>query len=137
MREIRDTQMRLEFYKSESKLSKKLEKVSEILDKNISFLERISEDFKAKKESNARAKGMTVEQVVRVAIIKQMYQLGYEKLYNELNDNLSYRSFVKIHEGMVPKRMTLNEKIKPGEVEAKVYKENLEDYLESLKIIIR
>ncbi len=76
MRAIRDTQLRLEFYKSESGLSKKLEKVSEVLDKDISFLEKIAQDFKTKKETKAGAKGMTVEQAVRVAIIKQMYQLG-------------------------------------------------------------
>ena len=66
--------------------------MSEILDKNTGFLEEIAHDFKTKKESKAGAKGMTVEQAVRVAIIKQMYQLGYKRLYNELNDNLSYRS---------------------------------------------
>ncbi len=112
MRAIRDAHLRLEFYKSESGLSKKLEKVSEILDKDISFLEKIAQDFKTKKESKAGAKGMTVEQAVRVAIIKQMYQLGYKRLYNELNDNLSYRSFIKIHEEKVPKKMTLNDNIK-------------------------
>ncbi|MFQ5965158.1 MAG: ISNCY family transposase [Candidatus Scalinduaceae bacterium] len=112
MRAIRDAQLRLEFYKSESGLSKKLEKVSGILDKDISFLEKIAQDFKTKKETKAGAKGMTVEQAVRVAIIKQMYQLGYKRLYNELNDNLSYRSFIKIHEEKVPKKMTLNDNIK-------------------------
>jgi len=112
MRKIRDRQSRLEFYKSESKLSKKLGKISEILDKDISFLEKIAQDFKTKKESKAGVKGMTVEQAVRVAIIKQMYQLGYRRLYNELNDNLSYRSFIKIHEEKVPKEMTLNDNIK-------------------------
>ena len=112
MRAIRDAQLRLEFYKSESGLSKKLEKVSEILDKNISFLKKIAQDFKTKKKSKAGAKGMPVEQAVRVAIIKQMYQLGYKRLYNELNDNLSYRSFIKIHEEKVPKKMTLNDNIK-------------------------
>ena len=112
MRAIRDAQLRLEFYKSESGLSKKLEKVSEILDKDISFLEKIAQDFKTKKKSKAGAKGMPVEQAVRVAIIKQMYQLGYKRLYNELNDNLSYRSFIKTHEEKVPKKMTLNDNIK-------------------------
>ncbi|RZV60257.1 MAG: ISNCY family transposase, partial [Candidatus Scalindua sp. SCAELEC01] len=32
--------------------------------------------------------------------------------YDELNDNISYRRFAKIHEGEVPKKMTLNENIK-------------------------
>ena len=112
MREICDSQLRFEFYQSNSKMSKKLEKMSEILQNDRSFLEKIAEDFKTPKKSPAGAKGMTVEQVVRTAILKQLCQLGYEGLYDELNDNISYRRFAKVHEGMVPKKMTLNENIK-------------------------
>jgi IS5 family transposase len=93
-------------------MSKKLEKISEILEKDMSFLETVSENFKTQKKSSAGAKGMTVEQVIRVALLKQLRQLSYAKLYDELNDNISYRRFAKIHEGEVPKKMTLNENIK-------------------------
>ena len=55
---------------------------------------------------------MTIEQVVRVAILKQLRQLGYEDLHDELSDNISYRRFAKIHEGEVPGKSTLNENIK-------------------------
>jgi len=144
--------MRLEFYQSNSKMPKKLEKISEVLQKDMSFLEKVAKDFKTLPElrstlkmlsapticsprqrrpnrcsstpafappkagrtkgSSAGAKGMTIEQVVRVAILKQLRQLGYEELYDELNDNISYRRFGKIHEGEVPKKITLNENIK-------------------------
>jgi len=77
----------------------------EILQKDRSFLEKIAEDFKTPKR-------MPVEEVVRVAILKQLCQLGYEKLYDCLNDNISYRRFTKIHDGMIPKKATLNENIK-------------------------
>jgi len=112
MRAICDTQLRLEFYQSNSKMSKKLEEISAILQKDMSFLEKVAEDFKTPKGSPAGAKGMTIEQVVRVAILKQLRQLGYEELFDELSDNISYRRFAKIHEGEVPKKMTLNENIK-------------------------
>ena len=113
MREICDMQMRFEFYQSKSKLSKKLEKISEILEKDKSFLKKVSEDFKTPKGSKAGAKGMTIEQVVRVGILKQMCKLGYERLYDELDDNISNRKFTKIHEGMeVPKKTALNLNIK-------------------------
>ncbi len=112
MRVICDTQLRLEFYQSSSKMSKKLEKISDILQKDMSFLEKVAGDFKTPKGSPAGAKGMTIEQVVRVAILKQLRQLGYEELFDELNDNISYRRFAKIHEGKVPKKMTLNDNIK-------------------------
>jgi transposase, IS5 family len=112
MRTICDTQLRFEFYQSDSKMSKKLEKISYILQKDRNFLEKIAEDFKTPKRSPAGAKGMTIEQVVRTAILKQFRQLGYDELYDELNDNISYRRFAKIHEGLVPKKSTLNENIK-------------------------
>ena len=112
MRVICDTQLRLEFYQSNSKMSKKLQKISDILQKDMSFLEKVAGDFKTPKGSPAGAKGMTIEQVVRVAILKQLRQLGYEELFDELNDNISYRRFAKIHEGKVPKKMTLNDNIK-------------------------
>ena len=59
---------------------KKLEKISEILERNTcpygylkkeNVLMKIAEDFKTKNGSHAGAKGMTMEQVVRVAILKQ------------------------------------------------------------------
>lgn len=112
MRVISDKQMKLEFYQSNSKMSKKLEKISEILEKDISYLKKVAENFKTPKNSSAGAKGMSVEQVVRVAILKQLRQLSYSELSDELSDNISYRRFVKIHEGKVPGRMTLNDNIK-------------------------
>ena len=112
MREMQDRQLRLEFYQSDSKMSKKLEKASVILEKDESFLEKIAEDFKTKRGSKAGAKGMTIEQVIRIAILKQMSQLSYDKLYDELSDNISYRRFAKIHDCKVPKKTALNENIK-------------------------
>ena len=112
MRVICDTQLRLGFYQSHSKMSKKLEKISEILQKRYEFFRKSSRRFQDTKNSSAGAKGMTVEQVVRVALLKQLRQLSYEELYDELNDNISYRRFAKIHEGEVPKKMTLNEILK-------------------------
>lgn len=104
MRAIYDAQLKFEFYQSNSKISKKLEKASEVLEKDKSFLEIISKDFTTAKNSKAGAKGMTIEQVTRVAILKQTMNLSYEDLYDQLNDNISYRRFTKIDEERPPKR---------------------------------
>jgi len=42
MREICDTQLRFDFYRSNSKMSKKLEKISEILQKKHEFFRKSS-----------------------------------------------------------------------------------------------
>ena len=49
MRTICDTQLRLEFYQSNSKMSKKLQKISEILQKDMSFLEKVAEELGVEK----------------------------------------------------------------------------------------
>ncbi len=46
MRVISDRQMRFEFYQSSSKMSKKLQEISEILEKDMSFSQKVAEDFK-------------------------------------------------------------------------------------------
>lgn len=112
MRKTIDLQKAFDFFQNQSKLSIKLGKVSEILDKDKSFLQKVAEDFKTEKNSNAGAKGMTIEQVVRTAIIKQMYGLSYDRLSDELTDNISYRKFTKFYYDKVPKASTLNENIK-------------------------
>ena len=72
----------------------------------------MKKDFCSKKGKFCGAKGLTVEQVVRIAILKQITQLSYLKLYDALNDNLCYRNFTKIYDGKVPKANTLCENIK-------------------------
>ncbi len=117
MRQIRDAQLTLQFYQSQSKQSKKFNKIEEFLKKDKNIFEEIKKDFCSKKGKFCGAKGMTIEQVVRVGILKQITQLSYLKLHDALNDNLCYRNFTKIYESKVPKANTLCEnikRIKPG-----------------------
>lgn len=93
-------------------MSKKLGKASTILEKDRRILDVVAGDFKSPKDSKAGAKGMTIEQVVRTAILKQMCKLSYDDLYDELSDNISYRRFAKIHDCKAPKKTALNENIK-------------------------
>jgi len=101
-----------QFYQSQSKQSKKFRIIEDFLKKDTGILEQVKKDFCSKKGKFCGAKGMTIEQVVRVGILKQMTQMGYLKLYDSLNDNLCYRNFTKIYDGKVPKANTLCENIK-------------------------
>ena len=112
MRQIRDDQLILQFYQSQSKQSKKFNIIEEFLKKDKNILKEVKKDFRSKKGKFCGAKGMTIEQVVRIAILKQITQLSYLKLYDALNDNLCYRNFTKIYDGKVPKSNTLCENIK-------------------------
>ncbi len=112
MRQISDGQLVLQFYQSQSKQSKKFKIIEEFLKKDKNILEEVKKDFHSKKGKLCGAKGMTIEQVVRVGILKQITQLSYLKLYDGLNDNLCYRNFAKIYDRKVPKANTLCENIK-------------------------
>ncbi len=56
---------------------KELEKISGILCANINIYELVAQDL-GQAEHNVGANGMTVEQIVRAAIIKQMEGFSYE-----------------------------------------------------------
>lgn len=94
--------------------AKELEVISQILDRNPAIYEMVLRDLIAsagKKETGAR--GMTAEQVLRAAIVKQMEAYSYEELAFHLCDSASYRNFCKIgfaHKGF--KKSALGNNIK-------------------------
>jgi IS5 family transposase len=77
--------------------AKELEAISTILDNNAIIYEMALQDLKGRMSNAvAGALGMTAEQVVRAAIIKQMEQFSYEELAFHLVDSNCYRKFCRI-----------------------------------------
>jgi IS5 family transposase len=82
--------------------AKELEEISRILDAKPNIIELAYQDItKGGEESFLGAKGMSAEQVVRAAIIKQMNEFSYEELAFHLVDSSCYRWFCRI--GIVDK----------------------------------
>lgn len=74
-----------------------LESISRILDKNPVINEMAFRDLtQSVKNTESGAQGMSAEQVVRAAIIKQMEECSYEEFAFHLVDSLSYRRFCRI-----------------------------------------
>lgn len=77
--------------------AKELEAISRILDKNPAVYEMSLQDLTKKvNNKDSGANGMTAEQVVRAAIIKQMEGYSYQELAFHLVDSRTYRKFCKI-----------------------------------------
>lgn len=77
--------------------AKELGAISEILDRNPIIYELVLQDLRGKLRSSCLgAQGMTAEQVVRAAIVKQMEECSYEELAFHLVDSISYRKFCRI-----------------------------------------
>jgi IS5 family transposase len=81
---------------------KELEVISQILDENSSILDLVYQDLKQKETKTCLgAKGMSAEQVLRAAIIKQMNEFSYEELAFHIIDSNCYRWFCRI--GLIDK----------------------------------
>jgi transposase, IS5 family len=74
--------------------AEELNAISCILDRNPIIYDLAMQDLSSgSKKSKAGAKGMTAEQVVRAAIVKQMFEFSYKDLAFHLIDSVSLRRF--------------------------------------------
>jgi len=74
-----------------------LDRVGSILDANPQIFELAMEDLsQGVKNSNKGAKGMTAEQIVKAAIVKQMFGYSYKDLAFHLLDSTCLRRFLRI-----------------------------------------
>jgi len=77
--------------------AEELVSISQILDDNPIINEWVLQDLTQDvSHTDTGAEGMTAEQVIRSAIIKQMENYSYEDLAFHLLDSVSYRSFCRI-----------------------------------------
>ena len=111
MRKTRNRQLPLAEVTTDHPKAKELSKIGEILDANDSIYSLVLQDL-AESVKDAGAKGMTAEQVVRAAIIKQIEGYTYRELAFHLADSRAYSKFCKIGIGKVFKKSALQRGIK-------------------------
>ncbi len=93
MHPLRKPQMNLFFQWPDHKLGKELKKISEILDRHPEFVVWVHEDL-VKDKAKTGNLGLSAEQVLRAAIIKNLRGLSYEKLAFNIIDSNSSRAFL-------------------------------------------
>jgi IS5 family transposase len=97
MRKKYQKQMSLMITRIDHPHAEELENISQILDSNPIINEWVLQDLTRDKVlTDTGAEGMTAEQVIRTAIIKQMEGYSYEELAFHLLDSICYRSFCRI-----------------------------------------
>lgn len=121
MRETRVPQTSIfEFY-SEHEFGKQLSRLSCLLDKYESIvLPLIGHDLISQSVKSVGRCGLSVESVFRCMLLKQMLQVSYDDLAFHLSDSMSYRTFVRLANGVSPKRSSLQatiRQIKPETLE--------------------
>lgn len=111
MRKNREKQMPLVPCWANHQFAEELMAMSRILDANPAILELVLHDLSDKKKPDTGAPGMTAEQAVRCAVLKQMRQLSYERLAFHLADSLSFHSFCRLGWGETPSASALHENV--------------------------
>lgn len=91
--------------------TKELEKISTILDQNDNIYDLVIQDLGIANHATG-AEGMSAEQVVRAAIIKQTEGYSYEELAFHLADSSAFRTFCRFGFGKTYAKSTLNHNIK-------------------------
>jgi len=88
--------------------------MSAALDANLGVLRRVQTDLLRVRRADAKLgrEGMTAEQVVRAALVKQMFGTSYEELSFHLGDSLVLRGFCRLSASAAPpKRSALQANI--------------------------
>lgn len=97
---------------AKSSIAKELVEMSKVLDATPKVLELVFTDLTRARRSTTGREGMTAEQVVRCAVLKQYRQLTYEELAFHLEDSDAFRSFSRLEMGQYPSKSILQENIK-------------------------
>jgi IS5 family transposase len=88
-----------------------LEKISRILDDNPEILDVVAQDMTRGLNRNG-SEGMTVEQVLRCAIIYQLKSYSYRELAARIADSYNFRKFTRFYDGRIPHFTSIEKTVK-------------------------
>lgn len=112
MRRKRDPQRTFQELKPNWNKAQELAKIDEILQAHPQLCDGVAQDLGVGQRQKVGAKGMTAEQVLRVAIIKQLKQLTYRELEDRIEDSERVRAFCRFGDHAIPRYNTLAENVK-------------------------
>lgn len=93
------------------KPSKKLKKMSAVLDANPNMVVAVHADL-TEHSTDSGSHGMSAERVLRCAVLKQYKQYSYRELWERLRDGVSLRWFTRFYSDPIPHYTTLQKAIK-------------------------
>jgi IS5 family transposase len=92
-------------------IGRELDEVSKILDASPEVLETVLQDLVGSGRADHGRQGLTAEQVLRSALLKQSQNLTYEELEFHLGDSQAFRAFARLEVNQFPARSALQENI--------------------------
>ena len=112
MRQFRDSQLPLSRQPSGHQHSQELAMISRILDENPEMLAPVHRDLVGAADESVGRDGLSAEQVLRIALLKQIHRLSYRELEFHLGDSAAFHQFARLKLGPVPCFGTLQANIK-------------------------
>lgn len=112
MRQKFTSQMSLFAPMARNSIVKELDQISKVLDANPRVMDLVFKDLVRTSRPDTGRQGLTAEQVLRCAVLKQYRQLTYEELAFHLEDSDAFRSFSRLEMGQYPCKSVLQENIK-------------------------
>jgi len=112
MRQKRSPQLSIFHNLAATQIGKELAAISSIIDETPQMLDPIYHDLVGVKQTDNGRTGMTAEQVLRCAVLKQYRSLSYEELAFHLADSMTFRTFARLERAQRPSASTLQENIK-------------------------
>lgn len=96
MRQKHNPQISIFEFFGEHELGIRLKTISDFLDENPQIISLAEDDLIDSSATNTGRKGLTVESVVRAALVKQLMDLSYRDLSFLVTDSISINSFTRI-----------------------------------------
>jgi len=112
MRQKRSPQLSVFHTLALTEIGKELGAISLIIDETPRMLDPIYRDLTGVKQTDNGRTGMTAEQVLRCAILKQYRNMSYDELAFHLADSWTFRAFARLERRQRPSSSTLQENIK-------------------------
>jgi IS5 family transposase len=107
MRETHTVQRSIFEHYAEHEIGRELKAMSDWLDQHLDLLDRVASDINPCNVEDTGRKGLSVESVLRCAILKQFRQLSYEDLVFCLMDSASCQTFARLSMQWFPKKSVL------------------------------
>ncbi len=107
MRETHTAQVSIFQTATDHEIAHELKRISDWLDGHPELLDRVAEDLRSAGGSSRGRRGLTVESVLRCAILKQYRQVDYRTLAFYLKDSVSFIEFARLDDRGAPSKSTL------------------------------
>ncbi len=118
MRQKNEPQLDLSHTMPRTEIGRELQAMSIILDENPGVLDLVYKDLIGLRNAEIGRTGMTAEQTLRAAVLKQYRELTYEELAFHLDDSHAFRAFARLARGQHPCASALQDNIKAISKEA-------------------